>query len=406
VARALAEQAVVVLENDGVLPLAATTGPVAVIGPAAHDPRLLQGDYSYPAHVEIVYGSTPEPAEGNILPAAGGAFRPGPYFPPSVTPLDGIRAFVDPTVEVRFAAGGTVHDSTDAEIADAVTAATGAAVAIVVVGGKSGLLADSTTGEFRDASDLRLTGRQAELVAAVAATGTRTVVVVMSGRIHTLGDIEPHAHALCWAAPLGEEGGHGLAAVLFGAVAPSGRLPVSIPRAVGQVPVHHDHRSGGGRSQMLGDYTDGPTTPRWPFGFGRSYGVVEYADFEVSEPTTQSPATVTVRVTNRSPLERAEVVQVYGRDVVARVARPVRQLVGFERVTLAPGATRTVTFTVDPTAFAYYDEDMRLVVEPGDIELTVGPHSDARELTARVTMTGDEREITPNDRVPTRARVG
>jgi beta-glucosidase len=400
-ARRLATQAIVLLENDGVLPLP-VRGPIAVVGPAAGDVRLLQGDYSYPAHVEIVY-KTLDGGESSILPASGGAFEPGPYYPSSVTPIEGVRALVGNDVEVRYAAGGTVHAASDEEIAVAVAAATGCAAAIVVIGGKSGLLADCTTGEFRDATDLAITGRQSELVAAVRATGTPTVVVVMSGRVHTLDDVEANANALVWCAPLGEEGGTALAEVLFGREPPTGRLPISFPRHVGQIPVHHDHRSGGGRSQMLGDYTDRPTSPRWPFGFGRSYTSVRYSDLVVDAGDVVAPTRVRTTVTNTGPNATTETVQIYGRDVVARVARPVRQLIGFVRVGLEPGEQRTIEFIIDPTQFAYYDESMHLVVEPGEVEFGVGP--DVSELqTMVVTLSGEEREIAPNDRRPTEAR--
>jgi beta-glucosidase len=404
VARELARQAIVLLENDGVLPLDPARGPIAVVGPAADDPRLLQGDYSYPAHVEIVYANRGADT-GSILPAAGGAFQPGPYFPPTVTPLAAIRALVGPDVDVRYAAGGSVHESSDADLDGAVAAARGAAVAIIAVGGRSGLLADCTTGEFRDATDLALTGRQAELIARVAATGTPTVVLVMSGRIHTLEDVIPHANALMWAAPLGEQGGAALADVVFGRVPPSGRLPISIPRHVGQIPVHHDHRSGGGRSQMLGDYIDRPSSPRYWFGEGRSYSSVDYLALDVDAPATATPARVGVTVENAGSTPITEVVQLYARDLVARVARPVRQLVGFRRVALGPGAAATVEFVVDPTQFAYYDERLRLVVEPGEVQFMSGPHSGSLNLVATLIMTGDERVVAPNDRVPTSVRV-
>jgi beta-glucosidase len=402
-ARELAAQSIVLLENDGVLPIAPGTAPVAVVGPAAHDERLLQGDYSYPAHIEMLYAHRPPP-EGSLLPSQQGAFAPGPHFPPSVTVLDGVRALVG-DAGVRYAAGGTVQGATDAELATAVDAARGAAVAIVAVGGKSGLLGDCTSGEFRDACDLALTGRQAELVAAVHATGRPTVVVVMSGRVHTLGAIEPHANAIVYAFPPGEEGGAAFADVLFGVRSPSGRLPISIPRHVGQVPVHHDHRAGGGRSQMLGDYLDGPTTPRWAFGHGRTYSTVEYSDLSVGAVTTRTPAIVRGRVTNRGERRVTEVVQLYARDVVARVARPLRQLVGFARVDLDPGESRAVTFTVDPTQLAYYDEAMRLVVEPGEVEFLLGPSAADLPLRATVAMSGTERALRPRDRVPTAATL-
>ncbi len=408
-ARELAAQSIILLENDGVLPIEPGVGPIAVVGPAADDVRLLQGDYSYPAHIEMLYrlAANSENADigthggGSILPSQTGAFAPGDYFPPSVTLLDGIRTAVAGDVAVRHAPGGTVLGATDDEIDEAVSIARGAAVAIVAVGGKSGLLADCTTGEFRDTCDLALTGRQADLVRAVHATGAPTVLVVMSGRVHTLTDVEDSASAIVYAFPPGEEGGHALADVLFGNVSPGGRLPISIPRHVGQVPVHHDHRSRGGRSQMLGDYIDGPTTPRWAFGHGRTYSTVVYDELTVGASTTRTPTVVRARITNTGARRITEVAQLYLRDRVARVARPVRQLAGFARVELEPGASRWVTFTVDPTQLAYYDETMTLVIEPGAVEYLVGPSSADLPLRTTIEMSGSERAIRPNDRVPT-----
>jgi beta-glucosidase len=251
---------------------------------------------------------------------------------------------------------------------------------------------DCTSGEFRDASDLALPGVQRELVDAVAATGTRVVLVVMSGRPHALGDLAERVDAIVYAWAPGQEGGAALASVLFGETAPSGRLPVSLPRSVGQVPVHHGHRSGGGRSQMLGDYVDGPTTPQWPFGFGLSYTTFAYDGLDVTPatPATGAPFTVAIDVTNTGAVEGTEVVQCYLRDDVARVARPVRVLAGFARVTLAPGETRRVAFEIDPRRLAYYDDDMRLVVEPGTVTVMVGAAATDVRAQAQITCTGEE----------------
>ncbi|MBS1838180.1 MAG: glycoside hydrolase family 3 C-terminal domain-containing protein, partial [Actinobacteria bacterium] len=185
-ARRAAEASLVLLTNDGTLPLDADAlGTVAVIGPTADDIRLLQGDYHYPAHLEIIYD--PSGSGVDLLPHAGGAFAPGPHFPPSVTPLAGLRAGLDGTgVEIVHEMGCTV-DGTDRSGFDAaVAAAARADVVVCCVGGRSGLVLGSTVGEARDAVDLDLTGVQVELLEAVAATGTPVVSVVVSGRVHTL----------------------------------------------------------------------------------------------------------------------------------------------------------------------------------------------------------------------------
>jgi beta-glucosidase len=363
-----------------------------MIGPAADDERLLQGDYSYPAHTEITWKQA---ADRGILPTAegqSGAFAAGPYYPPSVTPLAGVRALLGDAVAVRHAVGCDVTGDDRHGFADAIDAAANSDVAIVCVGDRSGLLADCTSGEFRDVADLGFTGVQRELVEAVAATGTPTVLVVVSGRPHALGDLAARVDAIVYAWAPGEQGGAALADVLFGVGAPSGRLPVSLPRAVGQVPVYHGHRAGGGRSQMLGDYVDLETSPQWPFGFGLTYTTFAYDALDVTpaDPACGDPFTVAVDVGNTGTRAGTEVVQCYLRDDVARVARPVRVLAGFARVTLEPGEVRRVFLNVDPRRLAYYDEDMRLVIEPGTVTVMVGASATDIRVKTRITLTGSE----------------
>ena len=385
----------VLLRNDGTLPLA-HTATIAVFGAAADDPRLLQGDYSYPTHTEIVQTRG---ADGNLIEGSG-RFAAGPYYPATPTPLAALRARTDACITFTRACGTGLDETLDDTArAEAVDAARAADVAVVFVGARSGLLPDCTSGEFRDATDLALPPAQRDLVATVAATGTPTVVVVVSGRVHALSDVVDHAHALLYAWLPGEEGGNALADVLLGIAAPSGKLPISLPRGAGQVPVHHDTRAGGSRSMIYGDYTDAPAAPLFPFGFGLTYTTFAYTDLQVTDAIPVDAMTVDVTVHNTGDRTGTEVVQLFGHDEYARVARPVRQLVGFTRVTLDPGAAATVRFEVDPTAFAYYDEDMRLVVEPGAVRFSCA------DLAATATITGPERTIAPNDRVATTVEV-
>jgi beta-glucosidase len=387
-AREAAEKSIVLLRNDGTLPLRADAR-VAVIGPAADDVRLLQGDYSYPAHTEIVQ---PRDEHGQLVVATG-RFAPGPYYPESATPLAAIRSIAR---EVAYEPGCDVAGDGTTGFAAAVAATRAADVALCFVGGRSGLTPDCTSGEFRDVTDLGLPGVQQQLVEALVATGTPTVAVVMSGRVHALEWIAIHAAALVYAWVPGEMGGAALADVLFGTAAPSGRLPVTLPRSAGQIPVHHDTRAGGGRSMIYGDYADAPTAPLFPFGAGETYTAFEYEDLAVVESfTTGTAARIRVTVRNTGARAATEVVQLYVRDDLARVARPRRQLAGFARVPLEAGERRTVEFRVDPSVFAYYDEDMRLVIEPGDVSVMTGG------LAVHTTMTGDERGIGANDRRPT-----
>ena len=416
-ARRAATESLVLLQNQGdLLPLdVAQLRRVAVVGPAADDPRLLQGDYHYPTHLEIIYerdgmpgllGPAADPASARgeqYLPADGGAFEPGPHFVHHVTPLDGIRAAI-PDVEVTYAKGCDVTGDDTAGISLAAEAAASADAAVVFVGGRSGLTPGCTVGEARDATDLALTGVQAALVDAVVATATPTVVVVVSGRVHTLSTIAASVPAIVAAWLPGEEAGHAIADVLFGRTEPGGRLPISMPRTVGQVPIHHDHRSGGGRSQFYGDYTDAASTPLYAFGHGLTYTTFEYRDLDVAvSGSTSEPVVLHATVTNVGERRGSDVVQLYVRDEVASVARPYQQLVGFSRVELDPGEVATVAFEVHPSRLAFYDEAMRFVTEPGTFTFSVGSASDTAEVRATVELTGEVAEYRQREIVTTEA---
>lgn len=367
-ARRAAASSIVLLTNDGVLPLAPDLDRLAVIGPAADDRRLLQGDYHYPAHAEIVYE---QEANSALLPASGGALRAGPHYTPHVTPLDALREVYGDRVVHARGCGITGEDITG--IDEAVALARGADVAVVFVGGESGLNRHSTVGEARDATSLALTGVQQGLAGAVIATGTPTVVVLVSGRVHAVPDLAVTASALVQAWVPGEEGGHGIVDVLTGAIDARGRLPVSMPRHVGQVPVYASHRAGGGRAMFHGEYTDSPTTPLFPLGHGLSYTSFTYGPLEVlSSGTTSEPVVLAVTVANVGARAGREVVQLRVRDDVASVARHRFALCGFAGVDLAPGDAATVRFTVDPSRLAFYDPAMRFVVEPGTFTFRAG----------------------------------
>lgn len=446
-ARRAAARSIVMLTNDGVLPLSGALSTVAVIGPAADDRRLLQGDYHYPAHQELLVGPAGAPAgvdggrpedgtdrpgpdgktsgtDGPLrghdpdgqggeeisdlifLPSGEGAFKPGLYFTDHVTPLVGLSNALGPQVTVVHQKGCDVVGDDRSGLPAAVAAAATADVAVVVVGGRSGLTTSSTVGEARDATDLRLTGVQEDLVKAVAGTGTPTVVVVMSGRAHVLTDVARRASALMVAWPLGEQGGNALADVLLGRVEPTGRLAVTLPRATGQVPLYHSHRSGGARSMFYGDYTDCAHTPLFCFGHGLGYTTFELCDLAVEAGDTVSPISVGVTVTNTGARAGEEVVQLYASDLVASVARPERSLVGFARVGLAPRQAARVTFEVHPSRLAFYDEEMRFVVEPGEFRFATGRSASDICQEAVITLTGPVAPYSQRSIVPVRAQVG
>lgn len=420
-----ATESVVLLANDGTLPLAPATRRVAVIGPGADDVRLLQGDYHYPAHQEIVFAQdgagsgSGESAAGDaitesfaqaagtaFLPGSAGSFQPGPYYTAHVTPFAGLVEALGASAEVRCARGCAVTGQDTSGIDDAVRLAEWADVAVLVVGGRSGLRPSATVGEARDATDLELTGAQVELVERVAATGTPVVTVVQSGRVHSLGGVAARSNALVQVFPPGQEGGRALASVLTGASEPSGRLPVSLPRSVGQVPVYAGPRAGGSAAMFYGDYTDSPTSPLFPFGHGLSYTTFDYGPLEVHASDTSSPVQCAVEVANVGPRDGVEVVQLYASDLVGSVARPEQQLVGFVRVALAAGEGRRVTFTVDASRLAFFDESLRRVTEPGAFRFAVGRSSADLRAEATVEIGGETVEHPVHLVVATACTVG
>jgi beta-glucosidase len=404
-ARELARQSLVLLRNEGdLLPLAPRAKRLAVIGPHADDVRLLLGDYSYPAHLEMAWE---RPGAAPPAPAETSSFEATPCFVPMVSILAGLRAAAPPGTRIAHARGCDVTGDDRSGFADAVAAAHDADVVVLAVGGKSGLTRGSTSGEFRDAAALGLPGVQQELAEAVLATGTPCVAVVVSGRPLALPWLAEHARALLFAWLPGEEGGRAVADVLFGHASPGGRLPVTLPRAVGQVPLHYDHKSGGGRSQMLGDYVDLPVSPLFPFGHGLSYGRFAYGPLEIEPAVTTAfgPVRVSLDVVNEGERGGDEVVQLYLRDVVGSVTRPVRQLAGFVRLALVPGERRRVHFRLDPAQLAFHDARFRHVVEPGEVRVMVGPSSAEVRAEATLRIEGKVREIGFAELVPTSVEV-
>lgn len=415
-ARRAAQKSIVLLKNDGaLLPLARDVKKLAVIGPNADSIRNLQGDYHYPAHSELTFGPTREPGQTrmgdyNAAMAPGALDRPEDllaHFTPHVSVLEGIRAAVSPATEVVFARGCELTGEDGSGFEAAIAAARGADVAVLVVGGRSGVLPDCTSGEAVDATRLELTGSQSDLVQAVAATGTPVVVVIVSGRVHVLTDIADHVRAIVYAWLPGEEGGHAVADVLFGAVNPAGRLPVTLPRATGQVPLHYDHKPSGGVSMFHGNYSDSPVTPLYPFGHGLSYTTFEYSALEIS-PDPLAPdgeLTLRARVANTGARDGEEVVQLYVRDRVGSVTRPLKELKGFARIALAVGESRTVEFTLPANQLAFHDERMRLVVEPGELVVMLGASSDDIRLERTIRVTGAITTFMLTDIRPTRVHV-
>jgi beta-glucosidase len=408
--RALASDAarasMVLVHNDGVLPLRRSLGRIAVIGPNADSARNLLGDYAHVAHIETLVEMR-EGTSGSGFKAPEG-LNLYEDLEGRATILDAIRERVSPAgCDVVFAEGCGVLGGSDEELAQAALAAREADVAIVVVGEKSGLTKDCTCGETRDRLDLGLPGRQEELVAAVAATGTPVVLVVVAGRPLALEAAAARSAAVLLAWCPGDEGPGAVADVVFGDASPGGKLPVTVPRHVGQVPIHYAHKPSGGRSHWHGDYVDGSHLPLWPFGHGLSYTRFELGGFEVDRPAVgvDGEVAISVDVTNVGDRFGDEVVQLYVRDAEASVTRPVKELRGFARVRLAAGERRRVTFRLAVEQLAFTDVAGRLVIEPGRVELMVGTSSADLPCRGAIEVVGEPTVVAARTRYFTLVEV-
>jgi beta-glucosidase len=363
-----AREGIVLLRNEGnLLPLKKNLKSIAVIGPNAHNAENLFGDYSpmvVPQHVATV--------------------------------LDGVKAKVLPSARVVYAKGCNVNDQDKSGFQQAVQAAKGADVAIVVVGEQARREGAEdqpppTDGEGYDVASLDLTGVQEDLVRAIQATGTPLVLVLINGRpLSTRWEAE-HNPAIVEAWEPGEQGAAAVADVLFGDYNPSGRLPITIPRSAGQLPAYYNYPPSkaywvnGGWTHTRG-YVDMPAAPLYPFGYGLSYAQFEYRNLHVepAEIYNQGNFHVSVDVENSGRRPGIETVQLYIHERVTPVATPVKQLRGFERIALNPGEKKTVTFVLGPEDLQLLNRDMRWVVVPGTFDIMVGRSSE--EIAATGTL--------------------
>jgi beta-glucosidase len=410
--RELAYKSMTLLKNEGgLLPLTKDIRSLAVIGPSADRMRSLLGDYSYVSQMEGVIdilrsgvltmtgSATADPQMiekmfGDIATTTDdeALARKLHDFP---TVLQAIQSAVSPSTQVHYAQGCDIAGESTDGFAEAVTAAKQADVAILVLGEQSGLSRRSTSGEARDRASLDLPGVQQALLEAVYATGTPVVLVLLNGRPLAVKWAAAHAPAILEAWVPSQEGATAIASVLFGDVNPNGKLPISVPRSVGQIPVYHYHKPSGGRSHWHGEYVDEGTQPLYPFGFGLSYTTFAYDNLRIEPAQVDSGGSVQIACEVRNTGDRVgeEVVQLYLHDREADVTRPVRELAGFKRVTLAPSETCTVTFTVQLSQLGFYNRQMDFVVEPGAIDVMVGSSSADIHLTGEFTITGAPVEV-------------
>jgi beta-glucosidase len=375
----------VLLANDGTLPLRPGLRTVAVIGPNADSARNLLGDYAHVAHIEALIEMG---GFGSALPEG---LTVADELAGRASILDALRGRFDASTEVRYARGCGIMDGDDLGIQAAVEAARDAEVAIVVVGERSGLTRDCTCGEARDRMNIGLPGRQSELVTAVASTGTPVVLVMVAGRPLAIESAAAACAAILHAWVPGEEGPEALSDVLFGAANPGGKLPITVPRDSGQIPIYYGHKPSGGKSNWQGPYVDGSNEPLWPFGFGLSYTRFEVRDLRLDRQSVpiDGELEASVVIANVGDRTGDEVVQLYVCDEEASVTRPVKELRGFKRVRLAAGEERTIRFRLAVEQLAFTGVDGRLRIEPGRVTVMVGSSSADLPCTAEIEIVGD-----------------
>jgi beta-glucosidase len=378
----LAEESVVLLSNDGTLPLAAPAR-VAVVGPNAHDTAALFGCYSFLNHVLSLHDGV----------------EPGLEI---ASVLDALRAEL-PAAAITHVRGADVGTDDTSGFADAVAAARDADLCVAVVGDRAGLFGRGTSGEGCDADSLDLPGVQRRLVEALLETGTPVVLVLVTGRPYAVDWALARCAAVVQAFFPGQEGAAAVAGVLSGRINPSGRLPVSMPRSVGAQPYSYLHPPLGGASSV----SNLDTAPVSPFGHGLSYTTFTHTDLRIGSPQvpTDGAIVVSCRVTNSGDRAGADVVQLYATDVVASVTRPVVQLLGYARVHLEPGQSADVELDVPTHRLAFTDRRMVRVVEPGTVRLFVGRNCADPVLTGEVELTGPVHEVSAADRRVVGVRV-
>ena len=352
-------ESIVLLENkNNTLPLQRNLKRIAVIGPNADNPYNQLGDYTAPQERSQIK-----------------------------TVLDGVKAKM-PHAQIEYVKGCAIRDTSHYDIAAAVRAAKSSDIAIVVVGGSSArdfkteyletgaalaskeLMSDIECGEGNDRSTLDLLGKQLDLLKAVQETGTPTIVIYIQGRPLNMNWASTHADALLTAWYPGQEGGEAIADILWGDFNPSGKLPISVPRSVGQLPVYYNKKNPLGH-----DYVEESKLPLYPFGYGQSYTQFTYDDLEI---TKQSPQcfNVSFTVTNTGDYDGSEVAQLYLRDEFASVVQPIKQLKKFERINLKKGEQKQINFLLNSDDLSILNREMNRVVEPGRFFVMVGSSSD------------------------------
>lgn len=429
ISKRIAEESMILLKNDGTLPLKKGT-KVAVIGPHADSLRYPVSGYTYPAYIEMMDAARKKDATvtfNGIIDeqAKAEAEEKAPKGPfdtmfemfdeASMRSLDdmngvlrklhtrSLKEVLSERFETVYAEGCKIIDESEEGFKDAVKAAENSDVVVMALGGNCGWV-NVTGGEGKDRQSLELPGVQEKLLETVAAVGKPVIVVLYGPGIFSVNWAKEHAAGIIQAWMPGPFAGEAVTDVLDGTLNPGGKLTVTVPRSVGQVPMFYNHKNGSGYASgadatsatiFSGGYVDADSTPLFPFGFGLSYTSFAVGDLEVraKEVPTDGKIEVSCKVSNTGAVAGDEVVQLYQAFQGAHVVRPNKQLAGFKRVHLNSGETKQLTFYLDTAQLGYYDEEMEFVVEPGQLDLMVGTSSADLPLRETIRLTGTKTNV-------------
>ena len=353
-ARDISKRSIVLLKNENnLLPVSKETKTIALIGPFMKAVRDNLGFWSYTW-----------PDDSSKI----------------VTQYDGIKNHVSAVTKLIYAKGSNVNDTITSGFAEAVNAAMQADVVIMSVGEASDM-----SGEAKSRSSIRLPGVQEALIKAVHSSGKPMIVMVNAGRPLVFNWTSENVPAILYTWWLGTEAGNAIADVLFGDYNPSAKLPISFPRTEGQIPIYYDYLKTGRPAKNDSDlnyvsaYTDLPNSPKFAFGYGLSYTTFSYDKVELSKTVMHKNSTITasINLTNTGNREGTETVQLYLRDMIGSIVRPVQELKGFEQVTLRPGETKKISFIIDEKMLRFYNEQLQYVSEPGEFKIMIGGSSNA-----------------------------
>ena len=448
IAQKISEESIILLKNSGdILPIKSTVKKIALIGPHMDSIMAFFGAYTMPASIEMYQqifkssklGHDSQATMGGVAQAEqkrlsdhkeqDESYGFDKFYASlfdkmesynietiirdhysSSTLLEAIRDHALDGMEFSYAQGCSITGEDIAGFDLAVQNARKADLVVVALGDKAGWVS-GTAGEGHDRSSLQLPGVQEELLKTLKATGKPLVLVLFNARPHAIRWAAENVDAILDVWFPGQQGAQAIARILFGECNPSGKLPVTFPRSVGQVPIYYNHRLGSGywspldekiqlRSEPFGGYVNEPATPLFPFGFGMSYTQFEYSDLKINpnESNIDGNVEISFRLKNIGERTGAEIAQLYVFDREAAVTRPVKRLLGFAKVSLSPLENKLVTWKLDLTQLAFLDENMNLIVEPGNIDVMLGASSEDIRLKGTFKIMGDGKKII-NERI-------